>query len=142
MGLFLSHAGSPRVVAEPAIDEGGVRKEFFQCLVEQLFNADFGMFEWCEETRVFWLSRASRLVEADAEYFLIGLVLGLAIYNGVILDLRLPRLLWCRLMNEPVGFADLKQVQPDLWRGLRALLDFDGDVESTFMGKSSSHNIW
>ena len=118
---------------EPAIDEGGVRKEFFQCLVEQLFNPDFGMFEWCEETRVFWFSRTSRLAEAEAEFFLVGLVLGLAIYNGVILDLRLPHLLWRRLMNEPVGFMELRQVQPDLWRGLRSLLEYDGDVETAFM---------
>ena len=117
---------------EPAIDEGGVRKEFFQCLVEQLFNPDYGMFEWADETRVFWFSRTS----ADsAEFFLIGLVVGLAIYNGIILDLHFPRLLWRRLMNEAVGFESLPQISPDLCRGLRALLDYDGDVEATFMAE-------
>jgi hypothetical protein len=30
-------------VNEEAIDEGGVRKEFFQLLVAQLFSPDFGM---------------------------------------------------------------------------------------------------
>jgi hypothetical protein len=38
---------------EPAIDEGGVRKEFFQELMHQLFNVDYGMFEWLDEPRVF-----------------------------------------------------------------------------------------
>jgi hypothetical protein len=38
---------------EPGIDEGGVRKEFFQLLVEAIFTADFGMFEWSDESRCF-----------------------------------------------------------------------------------------
>lgn len=36
---------------EEAIDEGGVKKEFFQILVRDLFNVDFGMFRHLEETR-------------------------------------------------------------------------------------------
>ena len=28
---------------EPAIDEGGVRKEFFQLLLEKLFQPEYGM---------------------------------------------------------------------------------------------------
>jgi len=114
---------------EPAIDEGGVRKEFFQELMHQLFNVDYGMFEWLDEPRVFWFSRAS---VDEAEFFLVGLVLGLAVYNGVILDLHFPPVLWQRVFNEPVGFAHLPQIQPDLCRGLSALLAYDGDVESAF----------
>jgi len=123
---------------EPAVDEGGVRKEFFQCLVEQLFDPKFSMFKWCDEPRVFWFSQSpfsdveGDVEEAKAEFFLVGLVLGLAIYNGVILDLHLPPLLWQRTMNEPVGFEHLKQIDPDLWRGLNSLLTYDGDVEVDF----------
>lgn len=29
---------------EQGVDEGGVSKEFFQLVVEEIFNADFGMF--------------------------------------------------------------------------------------------------
>jgi hypothetical protein len=60
-------------------------------------------------------------------------VLGLAIHNGVILDLRLPPLLWQLMMNEPVGLRELRQIQPALYRGLRALLAHEADdVEGVF----------
>ena len=36
-------------------------------------------------------------------------------------------------MNEPINLDHLQQTHPDLWRGLHALLSFEGDVESTFM---------
>jgi ubiquitin-protein ligase E3 A len=41
-------------VEEEAVDEGGVTKEFFQLLVREIFDADFGMFTYNEETRQFW----------------------------------------------------------------------------------------
>jgi len=122
---------------EPAIDEGGVTKEFFQLLIDQLFQPEYGMFDWLEEARTFWFSRTSTAVEAEAEFLLVGLVIGLAIHNGVILDLHLPHLLYQRLMNEPVGLEQLQQTHPDLYRGLRSLLTFDGDVEATFMADFS-----
>jgi hypothetical protein len=90
-----------------------------------------------DESRCFWFSRSAAALDAEAEYLLVGLVLGLAIHNGVILDLHFPPLLWSRLMNEPVGLAQLQQTHPDLYRGLRSLLTFEGDVESVFMSDFS-----
>ena len=66
-------------------------KEFFQLLVEQLVTPDFGMFAWLEETRCFWFASTGAALEAEAEFLLVGLVVGLAIHNGVILDLHFPR---------------------------------------------------
>ena len=67
--------------------------------------------------------------------FLIGILLGVAIYNGVILDMRFPHVLYKKLMRQPLGLRDLKRAFPAIGRSLQALLDFDGDgasVESTF----------
>lgn len=33
-----------KFVGEEGVDEGGVQKEFFQLLVRQCFNPEFGMF--------------------------------------------------------------------------------------------------
>lgn len=41
-------------VGEQGIDEGGVSKEFFQLIVEQIFNADYGMFIHQEDTKIVW----------------------------------------------------------------------------------------
>ena len=61
----------------------------FQTLqVSEIFRPDFGMFEYHEEMRDFWFSPAS--LESSVEFQLVGIVLGLAIYNGVILDVHFP----------------------------------------------------
>jgi E3 ubiquitin-protein ligase HERC4 len=57
---------------EAGIDEGGVRKEFFQLLTEQLFGAEYGMFEWHDEARTYWFSRDAVGAHAD-DFKLVGI---------------------------------------------------------------------
>lgn len=77
-----------------------------------------------------------------------GVVLGLAIYNSTILDVALPSFAFRKLLAAGPAAApgatshakptmsysleDLAEYRPALANGLRQLLDFDGDVESTF----------
>ncbi|EFN57786.1 hypothetical protein CHLNCDRAFT_21324 [Chlorella variabilis] len=117
-------------VPEPAQDEGGVTKEFFQLLTRDLFRPEYAMFTYNELTRTHWFSPAS--LEAEDEYALVGAVLGLAIYNAVILDVHFPLAVYKKLLGIRPTFADLKAAFPDLGRGLQQLLDFEGDVEAVF----------
>jgi len=75
-------------LGEDGIDEGGVQKEFFQLIMAQIFDVAYGMFEYDADTRVFWFNRSS--LESHREFQLIGVLIGVAIYNGVILDVRFP----------------------------------------------------
>ncbi|KAG6544026.1 hypothetical protein Mapa_014549 [Marchantia paleacea] len=115
---------------EAGIDEGGVTKEFFQLLVRDLFSVSYGMFTYIEESRTLWFNRNS--MESANEFRLVGIVLGLAIHNGVILDVHFPLTVYKKVMGKEMQLDDLKDVQPQLFRGLQQLLDYDGDVEGTF----------
>ena len=58
------------------------------------------MFVVDEELRLFWFNRSS--LENEREFELIGMLLGVAIYNGVILDLRFPHVVYKKLMGQDV----------------------------------------
>lgn len=64
-----------------------MQKEFFQLIVKEIFNPDFGMFVMDKDTRSYWFSPLS---QEFREFELIGTIIGLAIYNGVILDVHFP----------------------------------------------------
>ncbi|KAH9314061.1 hypothetical protein KI387_022688, partial [Taxus chinensis] len=115
---------------EDGVDEGGVTKEFFQILVRDLFHVDYGMFTYSEDTRNFWFNPNS--MESDHEFWLVGAILGLAIYNGVILDVHFPAVIYKKLMELTPCVDDLKDFQPEVARSLQHLLEFEGDVASTF----------
>lgn len=86
--------------------------------------------------------------ETTDQYFLVGVVLGLAIYNSTILDVALPPFAFRKLLAAAPAAAvaggshakptmsytleDLAEYKPVLANGLRQLLDFDGDVETTY----------
>lgn len=113
---------------EQGIDEGGLSKEFFQLIVERIFNPDYGMFVFEEESQCFWFNRSPLAEELEREYCLIGTILGLAIYNSVILDIHFPAVLFRKLCGKLAsGLEDLMEGWPSLAHGLQALLDYDGD---------------
>lgn len=65
-----------------------------------------GMFTFDEATRYCWFNLKS--FETDGQFFLIGLVLGLAIYNNVILDVHFPMVVYRKLFGKRGTFEDLK----------------------------------
>lgn len=116
---------------EQGVDEGGVSKEFFQLVVEEIFNPDIGMFTYDENTKLFWFNPSS--FENDGQYTLIGIVLGLAIYNNCILDVHFPMVVYRKLMGKKGTFRDLADSNPVLFQSLTELLDYEGSVEDDMM---------
>jgi len=117
---------------EQGIDEGGVSKEFFQLIVEEVFNPDYGMFIHDPECHTFWFNPTS--FESDAQFTLIGIILGLAIYNNVILNLHLPSVIYRKLSGKRGLFTDLKDFKPTVYQGLRNMLEHEGDdLEDVYM---------
>ena len=88
-----------------------------------------------------------RSFETSDHYFLMGALLGLAIYNSAILDIALPPFVFKKLLaagptasstQAPTPFNrasiqytldDLAEIRPGLARGLRHLLSYAGNVE-------------
>ena len=85
------------------------------------------MFLKCGETRNVWLNPQS--FEPSANFELTGMILGLAIYNGIILDVPLPGALYAKLKKQKTTLQDLWGIEPTIARSLTELLQYDGNVE-------------
>ena len=88
------------------------------------------MFTYLEEVERMWINCDS--LESDLLFELVGTLLGIAIYNGIILDLHFPPVVYKKLQGFETNLNDLKDVEPSLTRSLQSLLEYDGDVENTF----------
>ncbi|EFJ51258.1 hypothetical protein VOLCADRAFT_57484, partial [Volvox carteri f. nagariensis] len=113
-----------KFIGEEGVDEGGVAKEFFQLLVRQLFNPDYGMFTADPTSHLHWF-RPSRL-EMELEFELVGILIGLAIYNSHILEFQFPSVLYKKLMGATV--ADLRELAPEVASSLAKLLQMPPDL--------------
>ncbi|XP_022250227.1 probable E3 ubiquitin-protein ligase HECTD2 isoform X2 [Limulus polyphemus] len=132
-------------VGEPGLDMGGLTKEWFLLLIKQIFDTDYGMFVYHKKARCYWFSTAQ--MGNLREYNLIGVLMGLAVYNSTILDLHFPTACYKKLLSPPVvpkdlGHAevglcnfsmdDFAEVMPDVAIGLKELLVYEGNVEEDF----------
>jgi ubiquitin-protein ligase E3 A len=124
--LKISYIGG----GEQGLDMGGLQKEFFHLIVDAVFDPNYGMFIYLEDTHCFWFNSSS--LETEKEFELVGILLGLAIYNGIILDIRFPQAVYKKLQGEMLSLNDLIDCQPSIGRSLRQLLEYEGDVENGF----------
>ncbi|KAH8927887.1 ubiquitin-protein ligase E3A [Atractiella rhizophila] len=128
---------------EEGIDAGGLKKEWFLIISRELFDPQFGMFTYDEESRLCWFNPAT--MESPDEYYLVGVLIGLAVLNcSVLADIPLPLGCYKKLLGIPVDLDDLAQFNPGLARGLKQLLNYeDDDLEDvfcrTFVGE---HEAW
>jgi ubiquitin-protein ligase E3 A len=97
---------------EPAIDEGGVKKEFFQLVFKELFKPDYGMFNYNPEARVYWFNGYS--FESRVNFYLVGVLMGLAANNQVIIDIPILSTCYKYLLEQEADFADLELWQPEV----------------------------
>jgi len=105
------------------------------------------MFVYDEDSRLCYFNPYS--FETSDQYYLVGALLGLAIYNSTILDVALPPFVFKKLLmsssttregaqhsfarfNNQHTLDDLAEYRPALAEGLRQLLSFEGNVEETF----------
>jgi E3 ubiquitin-protein ligase HECTD2 len=128
-----------------------------RCSKEEVINTKLtglGMFAYDEISKYCYFNPHS--LESSEQFFLVGVVFGLAIYNSTILDVALPPFAFRKLLlaapppasgtssstaaaasqhPRPImnyTLDDLAEYRPQLADGLRRLLEFDGDVETAF----------
>ena len=110
-----------KFIGEQGVDEGGVRKEFFLLFIRQIFDPQYGMFNYNTKTRLYWFNHYT--FEPKVKYELIGIIFGLAIYNNIILDVKFPLVVYKKLLGIKLNIEDMKECDPELYNNLKFLLN-------------------
>jgi len=119
---------------EEGFDSGGVQQEFFRLAIAEALDPVYGAFTVDERTRMTWFTPGS--VETEWRYELVGLLVSLAVHNGLTLPITFPKAFYRKLLGEPVTEVhDIADGWPDLANGLTTLVEWDekdGLVEDIF----------
>ncbi|KAH1630099.1 hypothetical protein KXX39_002850 [Aspergillus fumigatus] len=118
---------------EEGLDHGGVQQEFFRVLMAEALNPSYGMFTMDARTRISWFQPCS--LEPLYKFELLGLLMSLAIYNGLTLPVNFPVAFYRKLLGLKVKHLEhIRDGWPELTKGLELLLSWqDGDVGDVFM---------
>ena len=82
-------------VGEHGVDDGGIKKECLQLLVRELMGLERGVVCGKNGDKYYWFNAGNEDMEM---YEFMGVVVGLALYNDVMLDLKFPLLLYKKLL--------------------------------------------
>lgn len=138
-------------LGEPAIDAGGVAREWYDQVTDALFNPDFGLFQYSGVDQMcMQINAASGMVEAhhDRYFRFLGRLLGKALLDGQIVRHHLVRPVMKHILGWPVVLADLEYLDAETLQNLGKLQDMDpivlGDlcldftVTENFLGQSET----
>lgn len=135
---------------EAGIDMGGLLKEFLESVVAEGFDPNRGLFSATPDSCAYPNPLAERLDGGLAALEALGLVLGRALYEGLLLDLPLAPFFVSRLQGRWPLFDELQALDPEVYRSLMRLKRYDGDVadlcldfsvESDFLGCKVSEEL-
>lgn len=113
---------------EPGVDAGGVAREWFQLVSEQLFNPDVALFSYSAINQMcMQINPMSGFCnEEHLRYFhFCGRLLGKALFDRQIVNAHLVQALYKHILAWPILLQDLEALDSDVHQNLMKLLDLD-----------------
>lgn len=95
-----------KFIDEEGIDSGGIRKEYFQLLGHEI-TYDKELFTHKNDR--LWLRRGA----SKERLCLVGKIIGMALYNDVVLNIPLPFIIFKKILRIPLTFDDLAEIEPE-----------------------------
>ncbi len=89
------------------------------------------MFEYIKNETILWFDKNP--LECGLNFELIGMILGLSIYNNVNLDLQFPIVVYKKLLKMQVTIEvmlinkDLNELEPEMYQNLLKLKNYTDD---------------
>lgn len=114
--------------SEIAVDQGGVQVEFFKCLGDEMMNPECKYFEIESDSKKAWFpGNQSR---NPMRYLFIGILIGLAMYNGCTVSIDMPLVFYRLLLNHAA--KDIYKINPEDTLDLSLIEDLYPTIAKVF----------
>ncbi|KAI3630554.1 hypothetical protein MIR68_011989 [Amoeboaphelidium protococcarum] len=123
---FISELG----LEEAGIDGGGVFKEFLTTLCKLAFDPNLGLFTYTQEQLIYPNPHEYAVEPQQLEYFgFLGRIMGKALYEGILVQASFAPFFLNKWLGRLNYLDDLPSLDPELYRNLIFLKNYDGNVE-------------
>jgi E3 ubiquitin-protein ligase HUWE1 len=123
---------------EPALDMGGVTREFYRLLSEEILDANNALF--LKSGSVFHPNPSSVVNEEHLQYFkFIGKLVGKCLYDMNLMETHFSRVIFKLMIGKPIDFEDLEYTDPSMYLAMRSILQSD-QVDEMYLSFSAELN--
>jgi E3 ubiquitin-protein ligase HUWE1 len=114
---------------EEGIDAGGLRREYYYKLSQEMMNANYGLFKQSNLGSHTYQPNDNSIIQGNhlhLQYFTFcGRVVAKAIYDHELLDCHFTRAFYKQILGVPVSWRDMEAVDQDIYKGLLWILQND-----------------
>eukprot|EP00537_Pseudo-nitzschia_pungens_P013973 CAMPEP_0172383768 /NCGR_PEP_ID=MMETSP1061-20121228/1579_1 /TAXON_ID=37318 /ORGANISM="Pseudo-nitzschia pungens, Strain cf. pungens" /LENGTH=972 /DNA_ID=CAMNT_0013112101 /DNA_START=55 /DNA_END=2973 /DNA_ORIENTATION=+ len=129
---------------EPGIEAGGLTREWFQLVTEQIFDPDFGLWLSSVNNQMSMnINPASHIINKEdyLKYFrFLGRVMGRALFDGQLIKGHMARYIYKHLLGWPVTFEDL-QVQDEEYYTQLKKINTMKDISNLYLDFTVAENV-
>lgn len=122
---------------EPAMDSGGVAKEWYRLVCDSCFQPGYGLFERIDLDDVTYsFNPASGLYNPERHLYYFrfaGRILAKAIFEGCFVEAHLSKVVYKHIIGRPCSFEDLKYIDSNIYRSFSAMLEDPEIIEELFL---------
>lgn len=117
-----------KFLGEEGVDSGGIKKEFFLLLGHEI-ESDAFLFR--QTNNRIWFKKDVDLSALRT----IGRIMGISLYNDVVLNVPFPAIIFKKLLDIPLTFEELEEIEPEIYSSL-ANLDKCTDKDLEFLDQT------
>lgn len=136
---------------EDGLDYGGLSREWFSLISNEIFNPYYGLFEYsASDNYTLQINPSSELcIEHHLQYFrFVGRIAGMAAFHNRLLNGFFIRPFYKMMLNQPILLKDMEQVDAEYHNSLvwiqdndPACLELTFDCETEAFGEKVSHEL-
>ncbi|KAL6033012.1 hypothetical protein STEG23_015480 [Scotinomys teguina] len=112
-------------IKEIRAESGGVSSEFFHCIFQEMTDPKYEMFVYPEKNSNMWFPVNPNIEKKN--YFLFGILCGLALSNVKAVNLPFPLALYKKLLGKKPSLEDLKELSFPVGKSLQEILNCEAD---------------
>ena len=115
---------------EEGADAGGLTREWFQLLAEEMVNDNYALFVHTSEGNTFQPNPLSDINDKHLDYFkFCGRIVALAVVHDVPIDVHFTRSVYRHLIGVEPCFRDVESIDPTMFTNLEKLIKINLDEQ-------------
>jgi E3 ubiquitin-protein ligase HUWE1 len=124
---------------EAGIDAGGVSRDYFIKLSQEMFNPNFALFSLTDNGVSFHPNTNSSINPDHLHFFrFVGRMIGKAIYDDMLLECHFSKPFYKMILGEDLSFEDVESLDNSIYKSPREYLK-EEDVESLYAFFAVNH---
>lgn len=133
-------------IGEMGIDAGGLAREWFQLVTEEIFDPDMGLWQSSETNQMcMQINPASEFVEDYLVYYrFLGRVMGKALFDRQLVAGHMVQYIYKHFCGWPIAFRDLEAVDEEYYNNLnqlQQLADSGEDLEMLCLDFTTTQEV-